>query len=670
MRFFILCCGVAATVASAASAAATAASALAAADTIFFSSEQRALRARNAAAGVPVPSPAQVGALNNSFVVFEHFSMCTYTGCQWNTAVSPATDYAPPDDGPDMDQWMRVVKAMGATQMCLTVRHVGGFAQWKTATTNYSVAASNWRGGKGDAVADFVAAARRNGVSPCFYIILGFDIDANHSGVPGPLYLDRQVEALTELLTNYGQIDRLWWDNYAIGCCQPVTHESLYCPGGGTTSTPSPACGGWQVLIDTVRALSPLTSVVPGPDGCLVNGESFGGTYPLYHATSVPQNSYSCTDASNVPTSASSSFAIVESDFTILEPGDNWFQSPADPFLNASQIWQQVNAKLEQGANLILNVPANSSGVIPDAYVEQLTLFGAARTATYSNPLAALAAPVSAACAALSVELPVSGAFDTLLLAEDLTAGQVIAAYTVEARDAASGAWRSLTAGVHGKTVGLRLVDFVGAQTGVSHIRFNCSADLAPAPPPPPSTFTNAGGQCLGQPDGAVFPCYVGNATPGGEVFHLCPLVASSCAGPAAAWTAGKDGSSLFAYGAGPDATINIDCDSCAAGTHAKIISNADCGCAAALSYDAERKQIAVSACSGMCLTTGVAAGALPSCAGNETMLPTQVHLAPCSSDDTVGWVRADAPERAASAPAAPIATLKSFGAYVTVRPA
>ena len=251
---------------------------------------------------MPVPSLAQVGALNHSFVVFEHWSMCTFTNCQWNTAVSPPSDFAPPDNGPTISQWMQTVKTMGATQMCLTVRHVGGFALWQTATTNYSVAASPWRGGKGDIVADFVAAAREAGVSPCFYVILGFDVDANHSAVPGPTYLDRQVEVLTELLTNYGQIDRLWWDNYAIGCCQPVTHEFLYCPGGGTTSTPSPECPGWQLLIDTVRAVSPLTAVVPGPDGCLVNGESFGGTYPLYHATTVQQNSYSCTDASHVPT--------------------------------------------------------------------------------------------------------------------------------------------------------------------------------------------------------------------------------------------------------------------------------------------------------------------------------------------------------------------------------
>lgn len=652
---------------------AAAARALAAADASFFSTGQRELRARNAAAGVPVPSAAQAGALNHTFVVFEHFSVCTYTGCQWNTAVSPATAFAPPDSGPNISQWMDAVKAMGASQICLTVRHVGGFTLWPSATTNYSVAAASWRGGEGDIVADFVAAARAAGVSPCLYVILGFDIDANHTGVPGPVYLDRQVDVLTELLTRYGQIDRLWWDNYAIGCCQPVTHEFLYCPGGGTTSTPSPACPGWQVLIDTVHALSPLTSVVPGPHGCLVNGESFGGTYPLYHATTLAQNSYSCTDASRVPTSASSYFAVVESDFTLLEPGDNWFQSPADPFLNASQIYDQVTAKLDQGANLIFNVPADASGVIPSAYVEQVALFGAARSATYSQPIASLAAPAVAPCADLSVELPVSGAFDTVLLAEDLLGGQVIASYTLEVRDAASGAWRALTAGVHGKTVGLRLADFVGAQTGVAALRFNCTADLAPPPPPPPATFTNAGGQCLGQPDGAAFPCSVGPAVPGGQVFHTCPLVASSCSGPAAVWTAGPEGNTLFALGAGPDATINVDCDACAAGTHAKLISDADCGCSAALAYDGATKQLAVSACPGMCLTTGVSPGALPSCAGNETVIPTQVHLQPCTSADTVGWTRSAAagPSSAATATAPPpVATLKTFGAYVNVRPA
>ena len=166
-------------------------------------------RASNSAAGIPLPLPSQLTALAHPFTLFMHYSMCTYTGCQWNTAVSPAQDFAPPDAGPNATQWAEAALAAGASQICLTVRHVGGFALWPTATTNYSVSASGWRGGKGDVVAEFVAAVRAVGISPCLYVILGFDVEAAHAKVPGGVFLDRQVEVLTELLTSYGAIDRL-----------------------------------------------------------------------------------------------------------------------------------------------------------------------------------------------------------------------------------------------------------------------------------------------------------------------------------------------------------------------------------------------------------------------------------------------------------------------------
>jgi alpha-L-fucosidase len=642
--------------------------------TTTTSAPRSAAQLANAAAGVPQPSAAQLaGVLVHGFTAFTCYGICSFTGCQWDLATPPAAAFAPPDDGPDTDQWMRVYSAMGATQACLTVRHVDGFALWPTATTNYSVAASPWRGGKGDVVADFVASARKYGVSPCFYIILGFDVEANHSGVPGPAYLDRQVVALTELLTNYGPIDRLWLDNYAIGCCQPVTHEFLYCPGGGTTSTPSPACPGWQLLIDTVRAVSPRTAVVPGPDGCLVNGESAGGTYPLYHASDLPLSSYSCTRASQPFGGAS--FLVPESDFSMLNPGDNWFWAPGDPFLNASQILQQVNAKLEQGANLIFNVAPNSTGLIPADVEAQLQLFAAARAATFARPLAALAAPVSAACAALSFTVPVNGTFDALLIREDLSAGQVIGGYSVEARDAASGAWRALA--VHGMTVGARLLDSVGTQAGVDALRFNCSSDLAPPQPLPPVSFVNAAGRCLGQPDAyPTFPCYSAIPAPGGQNFSTCPAVAASCDAAAAAWTpspaagggAGQGWQELAALGAAPDAVLAVDCNSCTEGTHAKIIANSNCGCAQPVVFNESASALQLPRCPGMCLSNGVTPGAHAACAGNEPWYGTMVHVVLCSeASGASGWRRV-APAVAFSAPAA-IATIAEFGAYLQQLP-
>ena len=168
----------------------------------------------------------------------------------------------------------------------------------------------------------------------------------------------------------------------------------------------------------------------------------------------------------------------------------------------------------------------------------------------------------------------------------------------------------------------------------------------------------------MGQPDGETFPCFVGPAQPGGQVFHLCPLVASSCDGPAAVWSSGDSPNSFYALGAGPDATINLDCDTCTAGTHAKIISDADCGCSAALTFDAAAGQLRVDACAGMCLTDGAVAGALPSCAGNETVVPMQLHLARCDGPGTTGWSRI---EEAPVATAMPVnATLAFVGAYLS----
>jgi hypothetical protein len=127
------------------------------------------------------------------------------------------------------------------------------------------------------------------------------------------LPLGAQVTALEELLTRYGTIDRLWWDNYALDGSryQPVTHEGFVCPGDVLNAT---ACPAWQVMIDTVRRVSPSTAVIPGPDGCLVDAESYGGTYPVYHATPLPEGAYWCAGGATGSPGGGSTFTVVESE--------------------------------------------------------------------------------------------------------------------------------------------------------------------------------------------------------------------------------------------------------------------------------------------------------------------------------------------------------------------
>jgi alpha-L-fucosidase len=117
---------------------------------------------------IPQPTTAQTGVLQHTFSMFMHYSLCTYTPwCDGTWDIPPGNPANFTPDALDTDQWMETAVLAGATQVCLTVRHVDGFALWPTSSNNYSVAASPWRNGSGDVVADFVESARKYGISPC-----------------------------------------------------------------------------------------------------------------------------------------------------------------------------------------------------------------------------------------------------------------------------------------------------------------------------------------------------------------------------------------------------------------------------------------------------------------------------------------------------------------------
>jgi len=71
----------------------------------------------------------------------------------------------------DVEQWMAAASSLNMKEICLTAKHAGGFTMWPSNFTPYGVqSATNWRGGKGDVLAEFVAAARRWNIKICYYI--------------------------------------------------------------------------------------------------------------------------------------------------------------------------------------------------------------------------------------------------------------------------------------------------------------------------------------------------------------------------------------------------------------------------------------------------------------------------------------------------------------------
>jgi hypothetical protein len=114
-------------------------------------------------------------------------------------------------------------------------------------------------GGKADIVRDFVASCRKEGISPCLYA--GFaDSEQNAKYLHDPeAYLTNQLAMLRELLTRYGQIDRIWFDFWGDSCNQYVAK----CPTGAFPQ-------GWKNISSLMDQLSPNTTVsMSGTDGCL-----------------------------------------------------------------------------------------------------------------------------------------------------------------------------------------------------------------------------------------------------------------------------------------------------------------------------------------------------------------------------------------------------------------
>jgi alpha-L-fucosidase len=179
------------------------------------------------------------------------------------------------------------IKAAGAQYAVLTAKHHDGFALWRTALSEHSIANTPYGERGGDLVGEFVEALRGEGLKVGLYFSLA---DWHHPDYPAfreadkpyrfltlyptpeswPSYLEFMFGQVRELLTNYGVIDLLWFDGQwehtadkwrapelAVMCreLQPGILINDRLPGEGDYATPEnlvpaqPPEGAWEVCM-------------------------------------------------------------------------------------------------------------------------------------------------------------------------------------------------------------------------------------------------------------------------------------------------------------------------------------------------------------------------------------------------------------------------------------
>lgn len=192
------------------------------------------------------PAPRQLHLQKMEFYAFVHFTVNTFTGKEWGDGTEAPSIFNPIHL--NADQWVAAVKSAGMTGLILTCKHHDGFCLWPSKYTAHSVAASPFRNGHGDVVAEVAAACRKGGIKFGIYLS-PWDRNQPLYGT-GKAYDDYFVNQLTELLTLYGDIFCVWFDG---ACGEGANGKKQYYD--------------WDRYYATIRSLQPNATIhVCGPD--------------------------------------------------------------------------------------------------------------------------------------------------------------------------------------------------------------------------------------------------------------------------------------------------------------------------------------------------------------------------------------------------------------------
>lgn len=138
---------------------------------------------------------------------FLHFGINTFTGKEWGDGKESPSLFNP--QKLDTDQWVRVAKDAGINLLILTAKHHDGFCLWPTNTTDYSIKQSPYLNGQGDILKSLAESCKKYNMKIGVYLS---PWDRNAKSYGSEAYNEMFRNQLTEVLTNYGKIDEVWFD--------------------------------------------------------------------------------------------------------------------------------------------------------------------------------------------------------------------------------------------------------------------------------------------------------------------------------------------------------------------------------------------------------------------------------------------------------------------------
>lgn len=364
-----------------------------------------------------LPSADQLAWQDLEIGMFVHFAPNTWQDKEGDDLSTPLSAINPDID---TDNWADCAVNLGARYIVFVAKHQGGFCMWQTQTTKYSIANTPWKSGHGDVLADLSASCKKHGLRLGVYLSPRDDyFGAGLGGVckdasKQPVYNAMYREQLTEVLTRYGSMVEVWFD--------------------GSSVVPTS---------DLVRKYAPHAAIFQGPDATIrwVGNENGFAPYPLWDAESKA-DARSGTSTSLYGDPNGDAWIPVECDVSIRRP--NWFWSTTNVrhLMTFDQLLEVYYRSVGRGAQLLLNIPADRRGHMPDPDFARAHEFGDEIRRRFGKSVA----ETRGTGAQIELRFPQLAQVDHVILQEDCRFGQRVRAFRIEGRveGVAAGEWTAL----------------------------------------------------------------------------------------------------------------------------------------------------------------------------------------------------------------------------------
>lgn len=408
-------------------------------------------------AGRPVPAARQMKWHEAELGVVFHYDLHVFDGevyGQGGNRINPVEDYNIFNPSSlDTDQWIMAAKAAGARFAVLTATHETGFGLWQSDVNPYCLKAVRWRDGRGDIVRDFVNSCRKYGIQPGIYIGIRWNsllgIHNFRAEGDGEFARNRQEwyrrlceKMVTELCTRYGDLFMIWFD--------------------GGADDPDGLGPDVEPIVDRYQPDCLFYHNVDRAD--LRWGGSESGTvgYPCWSTFPYP---YSHSNADEGVRDHNELLAHGDADGAYWVPAmadtplrgyngrHEWFWEPGDedavyPLENLMDMYEK---SVGRNATLIVGLTPDPDGLIPEGDVERLKEWGDEIRRRFGSPLAR----TSGKADTLTLDMEGRQTCDYYILQEDISQGERIRAYRIEART--GGSWVTVA---HGSSVGHKRIGF------------------------------------------------------------------------------------------------------------------------------------------------------------------------------------------------------------------